>query len=717
VVSSGTSANSNLNYVLHIEGVNGTSGDLNFSAVVNNTPTEADIAPGPGCTAAAGAPLANCDGNFFVGGTDPALGDVMGSLSSTSTLGLTNNPCSNQVFPGFTFLNATVDIDDTIDPVPQASTNVGSGTTMDNMWSDNGSSTTGPGADAPWNAAWPGMDAGESANGLPAQVDEYPSYLNILFDPDFPATPGTNAVQPLARYAGAVNVVGSSVTLNLVLFAPNALSDAFPAPHPFHDLAGLGYTSIAVLNNPAAAAAVSSITDFCGPLDTTTIVNGISKVNNCSGVTTPPCNNQSGISNPASGADSEIRYTNPSVAGTYLYTSFQQSLRDADDDGKENSLDACPVTLDSYNPRVAAGPSSGGRGDSTLDGDDDGIPTACDTNGNGAADSDTDAWLNTGDNCPQAANGTPQLPDEQTDSEISLAYGTTAPRGGPRGDSIGDACDTDDTLSNGTFYTTLTVDAQCIGGTDVDSDGWCATNTANTNLNDPLDSGAGAASRIPEDYDAFFPLGIAHAGSGLNPPMEGATGSGIQARQPAQVCHDGIDNDGDTLVDLADFETSAVPAASTCRPRNVTASVAFPTCPVGGCEADLDGDGFSNEAEILIGTDPLGRCELGSVPGTSTDWPLDLDSGAGPPNSLDRIALGDLTAFLAPIRYLDKSPPNALYNTRYDLIPGPSVATSPWVQLDDLTSLIAGTTATPPMTSGVKAFNGGPCTAHPTYGD
>jgi hypothetical protein len=207
-------ANADLTVALNIRSTTTTS------AVINGT--RATVAPGPGNPG-------------FVGGTHPALGAVVGTLASTSTLGLTGNPCTNIVFPAFTFLNATVNnaFSNTIEAVPQAMTNPGSGATLDNMWSDDGASITGPDATAPWSLPWGdglghggaddgsrGLSVAERTNGLPAQVDRYPNFLNILFDPDYTGGDpfaGAQPVQPLARYAGAVNVVGTSVVLDLVI--------------------------------------------------------------------------------------------------------------------------------------------------------------------------------------------------------------------------------------------------------------------------------------------------------------------------------------------------------------------------------------------------------------------------------------------------------------------------------------------------------------------
>ena len=646
------------------------SGSPNFSLQATLVPAQATIRPGPGNPG-------------FVAGTDPGLSDVMGVVSSMMTLGLTNNPCNNTLTVNFTLLNATVDISvgNSIAPVPQAGTQSGSGGTLDNQWSDNGSSTTGPGALAPWNGAWTpvratvegfpasaGLSASEQADGIPAQVQRYPSYLNTMF----------SGVQPLARYAGATNVAGTVMTLNEVVFAPGALAAIAP-PDPLSEVGASanGYVIVLVLSDPTTVGAPGAITDNCSEFGISSLLYGISRANACGGSTVPPCNTAAGISNPAAGPPTgRPRYQNPGAARTYIWAGFQQSQRDADGDGKENSLDPCPTVADTFNPRTGVG----------GDADGDGIPDACDFNANGNADSDGDGWQNRGDNCPQNAN------PSNSDDELNQAYAVAARRGGSKSDNIGDACDSQTGWANGGFSTSLSVIPECIGGTDADNDGWC--NTAGGGL--PADPNDGTPFRVPEDYNVFMPFGIAHSGSG-SPP----------SRQPVQLCDDGIDNDGDTLIDLLD---------SGCRPVGLPSHPGYPTCPSTGCPGiDTDGDGFTDEAEIFIGTDALGRCEAGASPARSTDWPIDTLSG-GIPNSTDKMNVIDIVSFVAPIRRLDTSPGNPNYDRRFDLAPGPGLFPS-WINIADVTAMIAGASGYPPMFNGLRSFNLTTCSAHPIYGD
>jgi hypothetical protein len=94
----------------------------------------------------------------------------------------------------------------------------------------------------------------------------------------------------------------------------------------------------------------------------------------------------------------------------------------------------------------------------------------------------------------------------------------------------------------------------------------------------------------------------------------------------------------------------------------------------------------------------------------SASWPSDLISGSIP-NSTDKITIGDLTTFLAgPAgRRLDTSPGHASFDSRWDLVPGRGLFGT-WINVSDLTALLAGTSGTPAMFGGAKAFNGPVCT-------
>jgi len=244
---------------------------------------------------------------------------------------------------------------------------------------------------------------------------------------------------------------------------------------------------------------------------------------------------------------------------------------------------------------------------------------------------------------------------------------------------VNDGCPSSSMVANGAYHAAFTLDAICIGGTDADGDGWCAAST-------PAGSGYFYSysrvtpgdvdnnnARVPEDYNVVFPFPIASSGTG---------------GEPAQVCNDGVDDDGDGAVDLLD---------SGCKPSALAPVV------------DTDGDGFSDEAEVYIGTDPLGRCEV-KGPGTSTDWPADVFGG---PISTDKLTLQDLGAYTSSPKKLNTSPGNPNFDRRYDVVPGSQFGD--WINLTDLNFLLG---MKPPMFGGTtKAFNGPNCTAHPTLND
>jgi hypothetical protein len=125
-------------------------------------------------------------------------------------------------------------------------------------------------------------------------------------------------------------------------------------------------------------------------------------------------------------------------------------------------------------------------------------------------------------------------------------------------------------------------------------------------------------------------------------------------------------------------------------------------------DTEDDGDGYTDAAEAAIGTAPLDDCAPGAGPDPSLAWPSDFVSG-GIPDSTDRVTITDLTSFLAPVRRLDTSPPPGNFSARWDLVPGPGLFMH-WINITDLTALLAGATGYPPMLGSTRAFNGPPCT-------
>ena len=263
-----TNAVADTNYTFIINGT-----DMNFSNVVTLTAQGACIA---------GEPVA---GTNCPAGSRPNLGDVVGTLSSSTTLGLTNTPCGpGAIGVSFVFLNATVDnsMGNLVNGSNQweADTFGVQSPFLKDVYTIANDNIQGNGNDLPGSgAAQFGSAAPAPANGLPSHVDRYMAFLNIIFDPDFTgstdafAAPfvGAPPVAPMVRYSGAQLVANTSVTLTFLVFAPGALN-AFSPPHPLSDIddANLGYASVSILQDTTRAAVPGSITDFCTPLNVAT---------------------------------------------------------------------------------------------------------------------------------------------------------------------------------------------------------------------------------------------------------------------------------------------------------------------------------------------------------------------------------------------------------------------------------------------------------------
>ena len=441
------------------------------------------------------------------------LGAVMGEVAFASTLSLLNGPCNSLIPNEFTFLNASVDISDTIDRLA-------------------------PGAPNPYTPLTDDADG----NGLADHIDKYPSFLNSIYDPD-----GSGPLPPLEpelRLAGNAVVAGANTVITLVSFPAGDLT-TFEAPQSqlgtfFGEVSEFILNDIGDpegVNNPA-----SPVSGLCSPLTNLSTVFGVSQDN-------PDTLADEGgfvsLRTPPAGAG---------IAGTqtHLVPAFSIGSRDADDDGKENANDKCPLVADSTDFRTA---------DTTNDTDADGIPNVCDPTpdeNTGLGDHDGDGFANRLDNCPTVSNPI------QEESEPG-----SAPDGNEGQDSIGDACDDNPTTPDGHYHATFTFDAFCVSGTDSDGDGFCdATETL-------LGSNTGAAGSTPEHIALHFPLPLNDANAEPIPPAT----SGV-----AQPCTDGIDNDGDGQVDEADSDCAGT--------------------------SDIDGDGFDENSELFSGTDPRYDCPV-----------------------------------------------------------------------------------------------------------
>lgn len=114
---------------------------------------------------------------------------------------------------------------------------------------------------------------------------------------------------------------------------------------------------------------------------------------------------------------------------------------------------------------------------------------------------------------------------------------------------------------------------------------------------------------------------------------------------------------------------------------------------------DYDGDGFSDEAEVHVGTDPVDPCGSGG-------WPADLSPGALM-GAGSRVDLMDLATFVAPVRRMDTNVGNSPGDARWDLVPGRGRLGAD-INLQDIMSLVL---LTPPVLGGQRALNGPVCAA------
>jgi hypothetical protein len=310
-----------------------------------------------------------------------------------------------------------------------------------------------------------------------------------------------------------------------------------------------------------------------------------------------------------------------------------------------------------------------------------------------AVDSDGDGSIN--DGCPAVTGGAEQgaqcsagnSNDDDTDGWVN----DRCPASGAAETACADAADDDgDTLVNdGCAEFAAEAGSGCTGASDNDADG---------TVNDGCSTVGGESGT--QCFNATDDEGSGRTNDGCPAQVE---------REPRQVCGDGIDNDGDGLIDLLDVLG--------CKPVSLMSHPGYPACPADGCPGiDTDGDGYTDEAEMSIGTDALGRCGLGTVPAQSSDWPSDLVSGSIP-NSTDKANILDLSNFLAPVRRQDTSPGHANFDRRWDVLPGPGPF-GQWINVQDLSTLQSGITANPPMNNGAAAWNSSfVCSPHPLYGD
>lgn len=312
------------------------------------------------------------------------------------------------------------------------------------------------------------------------------------------------------------------------------------------------------------------------------------------------------------------------------------SQADADGDGLG---DACDPDLDGDGVPNTSDNCSSTPNPIQLDNDDDGLGDTCDP------DDDSDLILDTSDNCQFIFN------PQQSDFD---------------GDGLGDHCDPDidgDLVCNPAYAPAA---QGCVG-----SDNCPATPNA-----------------VQADTDADG------QGDECDPDDDNDAVMDVSDNCPLQANANQLNTDGDTMGDACDPDDdndNVVDGFDNCPLTMNPAQADWDGDAIGDACDDGDGDGYFDDAEWHVGTNPSVQCGVDG-------WPADLTSTWLSANVVD---ISDITSFLAPTRRLDTSPGDSAFNVRWDIAPGPGVF-SDHINIADLTSLLSQSV---PMLNGEPAMH------------
>jgi hypothetical protein len=600
------------------------------------------------------ANFAKLDTSLAPPGFNPVLdsqipdGAKVGQVSFTATLGLINGPCNSPVSGTIEVMDSTTNTYDTADF---------KGTGVRLLFDDDGI----------------GAVTAEDTNDVPTYADDYPSFLNQLFDPDgIGATP---PIRPRFRYSGHVQVLNGAppTILNLVGFNPGDLA-TLPLPEAaLND--EFGYINFVILNDPTAAAAPSTITDFCATDSNTDLLGltsgqlqiidpagpapnfqpeinafviqcGNSVDNDADTVADDGCFTlNTGVNAGIVRVESPAAGTGIYGGSTHVYRALGQSFRDHDGDRISNDVDSCPFNVDAVPPvdgdsdglfatcdpndgaPSAVAPSPDGvdndgdtvNSEDPVNNNDDDGDTLLDEDGNcsgtsGLPDQDQDCYANRGDNCSLLAN-------DNSDLDGTIPAGSPAD-GGPQTDSLGDTCDPSPPAGES--------GAGCAAGNTADNapvDG--RVNDGCPQVGTRPETGVECQNAINDDGDASVTTAVVNDGC---PPAGGGTQNGVyhSAIVLAYNCIGGTDTDGDGVCNaeetlLGSIASGGGAAASTPEyyglaysPVTVTGDVCsnrteYPS--PAGTAIDDDGDTLANAAD----TGPGATCGSDPVVGSGAD--------------------------------------------------------------------------------------------------